>query len=79
MGGLTVEDLMQYLEKFPRDAELRTLIASPKDRVFFAANEIGAFTTDTPFPVLCIIVGEAESMDEEMVRACEEEEGGVNE
>lgn len=77
MGGLTVEILMQYLEKFPKDAELRTLIASPKERIFYAANEIGALE-DTPFPVLCVVVGEAESMDEEMVRACEAEEGGAD-
>lgn len=76
MGGITAGELIEYFSRFPKDAELRTLIASPKDRVFFEPLNI-CVLTDAGVPVICIEVGNAESMDEEMVKACEEAEQEV--
>lgn len=70
MGGITAGELIEYFSGFPKDAELRTLIASPKDRAFFEPLNICALT-DAGVPVLCIEVGNVEPMDEEMVKACE--------
>lgn len=75
MGGFRAEELIEYLKTFPKDAELQTLIASPRDRLIFVPKEIFALS-DASVPALCITVEGAESMDEEMVRICEEEERG---
>lgn len=73
MGGITAGELIKYFNMFPKDAELRTLIANPKERVFFEALNISVIT-DEEVPVLCIEVGNTVAMDEEMVRTCEEDE-----
>lgn len=78
MGGITVGELIEYFNMFPKDAELRTLVANPKERVFFEALNISVIT-DAGVPVLCIEVGNAVPMDEEMVETCEEAETALAE
>lgn len=73
MGGLTVKDLIEYLEMFPGEEELRILAANPKERLFFEIEGVGCIM-DAGVPVLCIEVEKAVPMDEEMVQACEEAE-----
>lgn len=71
--GLTTRELIDYLKQFPADAEIRILTASPKTRQFFNVDGI-CVITDAGLPVICIEVGEPESMDSEMIDACVEAE-----
>lgn len=78
MGGITAGELIEYFNMFPKDVELRTLVANPKERVFFEALNISAIT-DAGVPVICIEVGDAVPMDEEMIEACAEAEKALAE
>lgn len=66
-------ELIRYLEQYPDDAEIHVLAADPPGRKIYPVTGFGCIT-DLEYPVLCIEVGDAEDMDEEMIEACEEAE-----
>jgi hypothetical protein len=66
-------ELIQYLDKFPDDAEVSLLLANPKERKFYEHSGIGGIT-DMGYPVLVVEIIETFDMDEEMVNACEKDE-----
>ena len=66
-------ELQDYLSAFPDDADVSYLLANPRERKLYeCVNVFGVI--DAPNPVFCIDVGEAKDMDEDMVKACEEDE-----
>ena len=72
---MTKKELIEYLKQFQDDAELSILIANPKERLIHHVKGFACLQDkEIPYPVFCIEVGNAENMDEEMVKACEEEE-----
>lgn len=67
------KELIEYLQQFPDDAKPSFIVANPKGRLVYETVETMGIT-DMEAPVLCIEVGPAHNMDEEMVKACEEDE-----
>ena len=70
---MTNKELKEYIDRFPDDAEVSFLLANPQKRKFYEIVNKGVIT-DIEYPVLFIEVGDEHPMDEEMVRACEEDE-----
>ena len=66
-------ELKDYLNIFPDDANVVMLLANPRKRKLYEVERID-FITDIGQPVFCVTVGEAKDMDEDMVKACEEDE-----
>lgn len=67
------KELIEYLQQYPDDAIPSFIVANPKDRLIYeTVNVMGI--TDMEVSVFCIEVGPAQNMDEDMVRACEEDE-----
>ena len=79
------KELIKYLQQYPDNAIPSFIVANPKDRKYYEIVNVMCIT-DMEAPVFCIEVGPAQDMDEEMARACEEDEaramlekaGGVN-
>ena len=67
------KELIEYLQQYPDDAIPSFIVANPKDRKYYEMVNVMCIT-DMEAPVFCIEVGPAQDMDEEMVRACEEDE-----
>ena len=67
------KELIEYLRSFSEEEYVHVLVASPEDRVFYRALNIGGIT-DQKFPVITIEVGVPVPMDDEMVKACEADE-----
>lgn len=67
------KELIEYLQQFPDDAEPSFIVANPKARLFYKPVKVMGIT-DAEIPVFCIEVGPAQNMDEEMVKAREEDE-----
>ena len=67
------KELIEYLQQFPDDAIPSFIVANPKDRQYHEMVDVMVIT-DMDVPVFCIEVGPAQNMDEEMVKACEEDE-----
>ena len=66
-------ELKKYLDKFPDDEEVCMLLANQKERKFYKHNGIGGIT-ERGYPVLVAEIIETLDMDEEMIKACEEDE-----
>ena len=66
-------ELKEYLNTFPDDADTSLILANPRKRKLYEVERID-FITDIGQPVFCVTVGEAKDMDEDMVKACEEDE-----
>ena len=66
-------ELKEYLNTFPDDADISLILANPSKRKLYEVERID-FITDIGQPVFCVTVGEAKDMDEDMVKACEEDE-----
>ena len=64
-------ELKKYLNMFPDDEDVSFLVADPEHRKIYRWQQIDLIV-DLSCPVLGIIVGEAEDMDDDMVEACEE-------
>lgn len=81
------KELIEYLQQYPDDAIPSFIVANPKNRQYHKIVNVTCIT-DMEAPVFCIEVGPAQDMDEDMVKACEEDEaqsalkkmkvGGVN-
>lgn len=70
---MTNRELKEYLNTFPDDAEIRLILANPRERKLYEVeNAFGI--TDVPNPIFCIDVGKESDMDAELVQACEEDE-----
>lgn len=70
---MTNKELKGYLDLFHDDAEVVCIIANPKRRkVYEIENDFGI--TDMGQHIFCIEVGNEKPMDEEMIKACEEDE-----
>ena len=70
---MTSKKLIEYLQQFPDDAIPCFIVANPKDRKYHEMTNVFCIT-DMDQPVFCVEVGIAQDMDEEMVKACEEDE-----
>lgn len=66
-------ELKEYLNGFPDDASLSVILTNPKKRKLYEINKI-YIGSDFGHPVFFIDVGKESDMDEEMVKACEEDE-----
>ena len=66
-------ELMKYLEQYSDDANIHVLAANPPARKIYPVTGLCCIT-DLEYPVLCVEVGAAEDMDQEMIEACEEAE-----
>lgn len=66
-------ELKEYLNTFPDDASLSVILVNPKKRKLYEINKI-YIGSDFGHPVFFIDVGKESDMDEEMVKACEEDE-----
>lgn len=66
-------ELKEYLNMFPDDTDVSLLLANPKERKVYRHNGLGGIT-DMDIPVLVVEITETLDMDEEMIRACEEDE-----
>ena len=66
-------ELKEYLNTFSDDANVVLLLANPRKRKLYEVERVD-FITDMEQPVFCVTVGEAKDMDEDMVKACEEDE-----
>lgn len=73
---MTNKELIEYLQQFPNDAAPSFIVANPKDRKYYETVNVMCIT-DMDAPVFCVEVGTAQDMDEEMVKACEEDEKQV--
>ena len=70
---MTNKELKEYLDTFPDKAEVVFILANPQKRKLYEiSNEF--VITDAGQPVFCIEIGVEKPMDEEMVKACEEDE-----
>lgn len=67
------KELIEYLQQYPDDAIPSFIVANPKDRKYHETVNVFCIT-DMKTPVFCIEVGTAQDMDEDMVKACEEDE-----
>lgn len=66
-------ELKEYLNGFPDDASLSVILVNPKKRKLYEINKI-YIGSDFGHSVFFIDVGKESDMDEEMVKACEEDE-----
>nr|DAM88849.1 MAG TPA: hypothetical protein [Bacteriophage sp.] len=66
-------ELKEYLNGFPDDASLSVILVNPKKRKLYEINKI-YIGSDFGHPVFFIDVGKESDMDEEIVKACEEDE-----
>lgn len=66
-------ELKKYLNGFPDDASLSVILVNPKKRKLYEINKI-YIGSDFGHPAFFIDVGKESDMDEEMVKACEEDE-----
>ena len=66
-------ELKEYIDTFSDDANVVLLLANPMKRKLYEVERID-FITDIGQPVFCVTVGEAKDMDEDMVKACEDDE-----
>ena len=70
---MTNGELIEYLKMFEEDAPVTFLAANPKARKLYPVEDVKGII-DAGQPVFCIEVGKAQDMDEEMIKACEEDE-----
>jgi len=70
---LSNKELQEYLNRFPDDAPVSVILANPKKRKLYEINTVYKLT-DCEQPVFCVDVGKESDMDEEMVKACKEDE-----
>ena len=66
-------ELKEYLNMFPEDADVSLLLANPGERKVYRHTGIGGIT-DMDVPVLVVEITKTLDMDEDMIRACEEDE-----
>lgn len=75
---MTVKDLKGYLSGWPDDQYVSFLAVKLEERIAWPGDQIGVFAiTDSKIPVIGIILYESETMDEELVRAMEEDESAA--
>lgn len=70
---MTNKELKEYLDLFPDEVSMSIILANPPKRMFYEVSNYFVIT-DIGNPVFCVEVGEPKPMDEEMVKACEEDE-----
>ena len=66
-------ELQDYLSAFPDDADVSLILANPRKRKLYEVERVD-FITDMGQPVFCVTVGEEKDMDEDMAKACEDDE-----
>ena len=66
-------ELKEYLNTFQDDADISLILANPRKRKLYEVERVD-FITDMEQPVFCVTVGEAKDMDEDMAKACEDDE-----
>ena len=66
-------ELKEYLNTFPDYADISLILANPMKRKLYEVERVD-FITDMEQPVFCVTVGEAKDMDEDMAKACEDDE-----
>lgn len=66
-------ELKKYLETFPENEPVTFLVVNPRDRKVYPVVDLKGIT-DMGQPIFCIEVGKVQDMDEDMVKACEEDE-----
>lgn len=70
---MTNKELKEYLNTFPDDAPVSFILANPRKRKLYELKDV-MFVTDQGRPLILIDIGKESDMDEEMVKACEEDE-----
>lgn len=70
---MTNKELKEYLNTFPDDAPVSFILANPRKRKLYELKYV-MFVTDQGRPLILIDIGKESDMDEEMVKACEEDE-----
>ena len=73
---MRTKELIEYLKQYPDDAKIGILIANPKARLIYCPLKLNVIT-DEDCPIFCIEVGDVMNMDEDMIKACEEDESEV--
>lgn len=66
-------ELKEYVNSFPDDASVSIICANPRKRKLYELKDV-MFVTDQGLPLILIDIGKESDMDEEMVKACEEDE-----
>ena len=75
---MKVKELKEYLSKWPENEHIHFLAAKPKDRIAWPSDQIKVIVaTDSEVPVIGLELGEAEPMDEELIRAVEADEAAA--
>lgn len=75
---MTVKELKEYLSRWPEDKNVGFLAVQREKRIAWPCDQIGVFAiTDSNIPVIGIMLYESEAMDEELVRAMEEDESAA--
>lgn len=75
---MTVKELKEYLSRWPEDADVRFLAVAREECIAWPGDQIGVLAiTDSKIPVIGIMLYESETMDEELVRAMEEDESAA--
>jgi len=69
----TVGNLIKYLKRFNPKDEVGVVLANPKKREWYEADDI-ILVAGEDVPVIAIEIGNAEPFDEDMVKAAEEDE-----
>lgn len=75
---MVVKELKEYLSRWPEDEHIHFLAVKPKDRIVWPSDQIEVIViTDSEVPVIGLELGEAMSMDEELIRAAEADEAAA--
>lgn len=76
---MTVKELKEYLSKWPEDTDIYVVAMMPTKRLIWPGNKMRAFFIENNRgePVIGLELDKGEPMDEEMVRAAEEDEAAA--
>ena len=70
-------ELKEYLNSFPDDAQVSIICANPRVRKLYELKDV-MLVTDQGQPLILIDICKESDMDEEMVKACEEDESNAD-
>jgi len=68
---MPVKEFIEYLQRWPEDAQIGFLCADVENRKVFQTKELTALI-DCPQPLICLDIGNPEDFDAEEIRTAEE-------
>lgn len=76
---MTVEELKEYLSKWPEDTDIYVVAMMPTKRLIWPGNKMRAFFIENNRgePVIGLELDKGEPMDEEMIRSAEADEAAA--